>query len=136
MVWFAYLEHCHGTLNLPRMLYHLSPTSPKCYTDLHVPALSNLHSNTKLTFFSTISTSKDPFIQDMLPILTDVRYCKSQKTDPADVDLVQNYNRSGTCNDIQLIVFALHSTQHMYLCKQRKKSLCESSYAHLGVQKN
>ena len=75
---------------------------PRCFTTsaLHhpnitdIPALSDLHLKPKLTLISSISTSKDPFIQEIVPILTDERYCKSQKIDPAIVELVQKARSS------------------------------------------
>ena len=149
LVRFAHLEHCRGTLNLPRMLYHLSPTPPKCYIDL--PALSNLHSKAKLTFFSTISTSKRPLYPRHVAhtyrcsILQEPENWSGRCRSGSELQqiwfrctrctiwfritsdlvhlvqmyqmyyLVQNYNKSGTCNNIQLVVFALRSTQHVPL---------------------
>ena len=43
----------------------------------------------KLILLSSILTSKDPFIHEIVPILTDEKYCKRQKNDPTIVELVQ-----------------------------------------------
>ena len=75
---------------------------PRCFTTsaLHhpniidIPALSDLHTKAKITLLSSISTSKDSFIQEIVPILTDEQYCKSQKIDLTIVELVHKARSS------------------------------------------
>lgn len=69
---------------------------PRCFTTsaLHhpnvidIPCLSDLRSKAKLTFLSAISTSKDPFIEELQKILTNEGYCKSQQIQAPTVDLL------------------------------------------------
>ena len=69
---------------------------PRCFTTsaLHhpnvidIPSLSDFRSKAKLTFLASISTSKDPVIEEILSILTDEDYCKNQKIQLSSVDLL------------------------------------------------
>ena len=71
----------------PKMLHHLCSPSTKCdwYTCNHHPTSDPRQ---KLTFLAAISTSQDLVIDEILSILTDKEYCKSQRIQPSVVDLL------------------------------------------------
>ena len=54
-----------------------------------MPALSELRTKAKLTFVASVTTSKDPMIQEILSIATDDDFVNSQKTPSAAVKLLE-----------------------------------------------
>ena len=81
----ASLKMIKRWLNLPRCFATSALHHPNV---IDIPSLFDLKSKAKLTFLASISTSKDPVIEEISSILTDEEYCRSQKIKSSTLDLL------------------------------------------------
>ena len=85
------LRKIKSWLNLPRSFTASALHHPGL---IDIPALSKLRTKAKLNLLASVTTSKDPLIQEVLSIATDNQYSQSQKIPHAAVELLQQAKSS------------------------------------------